>query len=363
MTSQFDEKLHSEKQMNYDFFFGGVGDARHLYATLIDIVDRETQNKLGAPSTKRYHFTVNDVKIQTTARNLIILWLLQDLTSVSGASSAAELTVTTIFYAFCSHIMPRIIFEHMQSVITALIVELNTESPMLRKPYGVHVSQSYKGGLKTALKLWQDPHLCTWDVADLVKYYLACLKQMNSATAVFGFPDPRPQPCKRDYAIFEKTGALCGSSRTLQEHEPQFQSLVVRYEQTGKLCGPQLATYVNKHFKLNVTIIDPDWDRERGDKNYVLEYLCFDPFDAVKNHAFPRSLFRGGKNPTKLYDWFAPFFKKVATAIRQLRDRMVIEVSCGELFDVLENIQYETPRRRENDLPLNYDRIHMSNVP
>ncbi|KAL8821143.1 MAG: hypothetical protein Q9191_007370 [Dirinaria sp. TL-2023a] len=315
MVSQFDERLHSEEQMNCNFFFGGVGDARHVYATLIDIFDRETMSKLSVPSTKHYHFTMNDVKIQTAARNLIMLWLLQDLTAVPEASSTAELTMTTIFHVFCSHVMPGVIFEHMQKVITALIEELNIESPMLRKPYGVYVSQSHKAGLKTALKLWQDPYLGTRGIADVIKCNLSCLKGEHDNAAAFGLPDHRPQPCPREYAIFQRTGAVCGSSRILQEHEQQFQSLVLQYEQSGELPGKQLAACVKKRFKLNVTIIDPEWERERQDQHAVLEYLCFDPFDATKGQQFPESLFHGEKTPTKLYHWFAAFFTKVATAI------------------------------------------------
>ena len=368
-TSQFDYKLSSQKQMRYDFFFGGVSDARHLYATLIDITDHEIKDRPSAPHAKEFYFTVNDVQFPTMARNLIIISLLQDLASAAEASAAFELTMTTIFYVFCSHVVPSVVFEHMQEVIKALIEELDVGNDVLRKPYGVHVSHNYRMGLVVALRRWQDPHFCTLGVADLVKNnlsYWSKLKDQQAALGMFGMLgmiDKRKQPCQQDYALFKEAGVLCGSSQTLQQHDPEFQNLVSQYKQGGKPLNPQLAIYVNKHFKPNVTILDPDWEREYSNNQKNLEYFLFDPFELSKNDDYLTTLFSGKKRPTNLYDWVAPFFEKAAAAFIHLKDRLIIEISCAEVFDALEEVQYETLGLRGKNLPSAYDRIHLSNVP
>lgn len=98
-TSQFSKALASASSESCSFFFGGNGDARHFYATLIHIADFEQTSE--PDSTRKYHFVINDIMAPTLAKDIIMFYMLQDLTT-SEEDFDKSVTLAAIFYIFCS---------------------------------------------------------------------------------------------------------------------------------------------------------------------------------------------------------------------------------------------------------------------
>ncbi|KAL8964200.1 MAG: hypothetical protein Q9183_004624, partial [Haloplaca sp. 2 TL-2023] len=98
------------------FFFGGIGDARNLYATLIDISRFEGMDK--GPSKRKYHMTVNDLKASMLARNLVMFYLLDDLSNMTLSGSQQEIEhLTVIFYVYIGAIVPPFVAQKLRETI------------------------------------------------------------------------------------------------------------------------------------------------------------------------------------------------------------------------------------------------------
>jgi hypothetical protein len=69
------------------YLFCGIGDARHLMRTIIDIAAHE--KKLKNPS-KKYHFLINNVKKCVMAQDLVIFMLLDELKNVDAHLNGLE---------------------------------------------------------------------------------------------------------------------------------------------------------------------------------------------------------------------------------------------------------------------------------
>lgn len=101
--------------------------------------------------------------------------------------------------------------------------------------------------------------------------------------------------------------------------------------------------------------------------------LGHDPF-ACLDHFSEEAWKSRPKTAAKIYDF--PFFTQTAKAIKQLRDRVLIEVTYGDYVDIAEKIRFGMYRdsdsassisdqrsTRPKEFPTSYDRIHLSNVP
>lgn len=110
--------LHLPNEACVSFFFGGIGDARNLFYTMIHITEMEQSSQV---PKGHYHFLVNDHNISVLARDLIILLLIQQLSSVDPKSYGAIQILCTIFYVYNGAVMPRYAFSHLQIVIKTAI--------------------------------------------------------------------------------------------------------------------------------------------------------------------------------------------------------------------------------------------------
>lgn len=93
--AQVNQKMMAESSEPLSFFFGDVGDARHLFATIITLRALERDNQLLAP--RQYHFTINDLKAGALARDLVILSLLIDLAEAPDKDTE-KLEIQTVLF-------------------------------------------------------------------------------------------------------------------------------------------------------------------------------------------------------------------------------------------------------------------------
>ena len=99
--SLFDDDLNAATDLDGEvkLMFAGVGDARNLYATLATVASYEFE----ARSKRVFVFTINDIKPNALARNLVI-WLMLD--NVLNNPRQAVRYLNAIFYAWCAPLMP-----------------------------------------------------------------------------------------------------------------------------------------------------------------------------------------------------------------------------------------------------------------
>lgn len=136
----FDGKLLKAQSDTTNVLFVGIGDARNFYATLAAVASHE--RKRSSPKNKRYHFTLIDLKASALARDLIIFWLLDELSKADG--KAERDTAVAIYYIFVGSIMPSQAYEKLQSSVAKIINALETD---FRIPDWLFVGKSHRPAL------------------------------------------------------------------------------------------------------------------------------------------------------------------------------------------------------------------------
>ena len=360
-TSQFSKALASASSESCSFLFGGIGDARHLYATLIHIGDFEQTSE--PDSTRKYHFAINDIMAPTLAKNIIIFYMLQDLTT-SEEDLDKSLTLATIFYIFCSQIMPPFAFNHLQTTIEAIIKALDSGRPMLE---WLSLGVSERLAVRNVLASWKEEaeNLCS--TSEISAFIVRENEEFRkSQMRIFGecFEDT-PAGCSKEMALYQRTAALYPPRFLLKKHEPSMQNLIDTYERSNKMPVRKIKAYCNASWKVNITLLDVEGERLRREEGGEFE-MAFNPFDAA-DQLYKTTHLPKPKHPRSLYDYIASFFIKAAGALKHLRGRMIVEGICGELFTVMEKIRYNLVDWRGNEsaaaFPTQFDRIHESNIP
>jgi hypothetical protein len=99
---------------------GGIGNARHLYTTIIAVTSWEEQFK-SALCVPKYHFTYIGLKTKTMARLLVMVLLIHRMPFADTNSVPAQRINSTACYIFVAPIMPLFAYQHLQKTITLAI--------------------------------------------------------------------------------------------------------------------------------------------------------------------------------------------------------------------------------------------------
>lgn len=183
------------------YLFGGFGDARHLYKTLLDIVRHE---KTGQVLQKKYHFTIVDINFYALSRDLIMFMLLQELSEQDDLESDGSLRIVcTIYYIYISAWMPASFFDHLQRTISSALRSLRAgKSPV---PW-LHIHPQDISGYIHALSTWQSESLNILSVKELMKRTLE--EQLNNETRSPDYFGPTYESFKQEKLLFRYSGIL-----------------------------------------------------------------------------------------------------------------------------------------------------------
>ena len=360
------ERALEKPNARVSLFFAGIGDARNLFATLVDIMKQEKRSK--ACRHLRYHFTLNDVKAPTLARDLLILLLLDELAQMTDYSSgAAREVLATIFFTFIGTIVPAYVFKHLQGIISKALCLLRSESRPL--PW-LHI---YKANLPAVIKTlssWQKEAFEAYSTAyfiDIVRNGMMPNRGPDSPTSSM-FRSKLPKSCQYEQEGYYRTALLLLPNESLKEHDLDLWKLIQGNEALKLSQRAQgVKEYLQKSWRINVTLLDPEllymppWQQ-----------LVFNPFNLASD-LYSLSVVEAPRNPTKLYDYVAPFFVETAKALKSLKNRILMEMIVGDCCDVLEGLRLglldhrnSGPLSKEGEqsvLPTSYDRVHLSNIP
>ena len=319
--------------------YAGVGDARHLYATLLAISKSETRTGKNVTSV---HITMNDIQAPTIARILIILSLLQQFTETShSADDSRTMILITIIFGYCGHVMPPCATNYLQRTISGLIKELNGGNVVSSV---ISVPDYQKAKLLKSLVSWQG------EVYEIISKDRVAENIMEGYSSMP--PGHVPSGCKEERAFWSTTGKLQlpDSYRSKQEAS---------------------ASTSNEAWKINATLFDVVLEKSSKTVEGIPHEYFFNPF-SLADHFYVKTELEVPKEPTCLYDYVAPFFVDVASAIKLLGTRLSVDVVHGEMTAVMEKMRYgfldghEDPEHNAPEgkkSPTKYDRVHMSNIP
>lgn len=99
--SQIDASMLDQSDRSVSILFGGIGDARNMYATLLK-VDQLEREFLRLP-TRKYHLTINDIKPETLARDLLMFFL-NDLGRIKELGENKRRDILTTISSFTLHL-------------------------------------------------------------------------------------------------------------------------------------------------------------------------------------------------------------------------------------------------------------------
>ncbi|KAJ7483585.1 hypothetical protein FB451DRAFT_1028935 [Mycena latifolia] len=144
----------SKKRLSeLSFLFGGVGDARNVYATLVGAHRAVKALPKDKRAAMRVHLTLLDIHPSALARDLVVLQLLDDCMTVgAGAPAALAEIKATLMYTYAGAVMPSYAHARQQKTIKSLLERLAAAPPRL--PSWLHVSADAIPALSASLAYW-----------------------------------------------------------------------------------------------------------------------------------------------------------------------------------------------------------------
>lgn len=179
-----------------------------MYATLLK-VDQLEREFLRLP-TRKYHLTINDIKPETLARDLLLFFLLNDLGRIKelGENKRRDI-LTTIFFLYIASVVPQRVSGHIQVTIERVVAALQSGNGI---PTWVHIYERDKVLLLKTLDSWHGSLKIRHNVAEVTRVHTKYLKSAESNTF--------PPALATERSFFAKTGAYWASGPWAKQHEP-----------------------------------------------------------------------------------------------------------------------------------------------
>jgi len=366
--------------MDLSYLYCGVGDARHLYTTL-----------LVAGSAPRKFFqalqlTIIDLKAQALAKVLVLFDLVDAYNKhkqSEGAASDAALSVArSMAYIFAGHFYPSSVHNAIQSTLTSLIEKLEKGQPILPWLYVAEVSRE---PIIATLKEWKGPSVDAHNPKEPIDWLKHHIREKDShemlSALQMGYDIPKPSVpsgCEDDRLFFDNA-CILPPPKTSDMGGDELPQLLDAVKSKLASASSTLVDHVRQHWKANVTLFDLAWEKQwksnpalKGDDEY-LSGLLFDPLDVL-------GMVVGDLPPPKgpspgVIDRLGMYFAKVADSITELSSILTIEVIHGEVADIMEKLTYDCfdyrlkapgaagTRPDPSKFHKKFDHIHLSNIP
>jgi hypothetical protein len=323
-------------------FLGGCGDCRHIYRTLVDLARLE-QN--GDVASKLYHFTANDVHYYTLARNLVVWALLQELSELKQGTDEATLVLTTLSFVWVSPMMPEKAHRKLHQAIRRVWMSVKSEKQPISWAY---LHKKDFNPLSKALYYWDTKvdHMVTG--AEVISRVIRVMENYKSNP---GIMNSIPAQCKKEFNMYCQSAGLRPPQRFMELHDKGMLGLL-------RTPGSQsLEGYIKENWRVNVTMVAVD-DIETSDVDLSVDHNPFTEigrFDAQGN-ADPR--------PSSLLDYVSLLLSDTARSLKNIKDRLKIEIYQGDMVDLAEELQFGLlDDSRPMNFPVTYHKLALSNVP
>ncbi|KAJ7727428.1 hypothetical protein DFH07DRAFT_782479 [Mycena maculata] len=334
-TDAIDLKTFSDKQLaSLAFLLGGVGDARHVFGTIIHL--HEPSNRLSVTQQKalRVHITLLDVKGHALARDLIM--------TSQDATEKLELR-TTLFYLYTALIMSKYcIHRRFLEAVKAMEAKI-LQDPVNFLPW-IQLDTRTASALQSVLRLWANlPPKSTESYISKHRYLhqdpdehrrLRLEDEMQLYKQIKVFLPPS--------ALWSRHPGLPGrSSAKVQE--------VAKHVKTSWIVNPSL------------------FDSKEG-PDTVLDAVDGDTFTVIRQIAtfyldHPVSKTNPFMPGGFAFGWVTAFFDSVIAAIASLGAKLRLDFIHGEIQSELLRIRAHPEARVAQGLPVVYMKVWLSNVP
>ncbi|TCD63146.1 hypothetical protein EIP91_005905 [Steccherinum ochraceum] len=147
------KSFSQQRLSNLSFLFGGVGDGRHAFGSIIGL--HRLYKDLPPVKQKAFktHLTLLDHNPGVLARDLCILVLLDSLIQKKHDPETQAEIQATLFYTYMGIIMPPYCYRRLQDTIDATITNLQKSPPKV--PKWVHIVDEAIPGIINGLRYWQ----------------------------------------------------------------------------------------------------------------------------------------------------------------------------------------------------------------
>ncbi|KAJ7609070.1 hypothetical protein FB45DRAFT_945295 [Roridomyces roridus] len=394
------------------FSLGGVGDARHVYSTLVGV--HRFHRKLGKKrqTALRVHFTLLDIHPAALARDLCMLMLLNQVmgTPPQRAETRAEI-FATMFYTFAGVVMPEYCHARLEGVMQELRKIFKDDVSKL--PSWINVNSGAVHKMDAILKLWLTVPR-QWSTESVLSMHAPsspsdALAFLSSAGGVSA--DYKAHTEGRVASHRQKIEMMIGQMTPQQrrnsgfEPPPKTASAQAKKEfdaQKERMVDMMLANILNddgnmwmeriwyEEFK---SFVPPSelWSRHPGMENFKLldsldktrvdrsgfgtgpdkppNFQNLNSFEAPGqidkfNHRMGISSTDSNDKPdAPAYTNFVDLFSKVADAVKALKNQVTLEILCGELTQELSKMLLGCDHTRPASFPRTYQRGHLSNIP
>ncbi|KAJ7036536.1 hypothetical protein C8F04DRAFT_953716 [Mycena alexandri] len=414
------QNMSDEEISRLAFLLGGVGDARHVYSTLVGLHRAHQKMDEKRQGAFRVHITLLDIHPAPLARDLCMILLLDEMITAGDNSIVKAELLSTMFYTFAGVVMPGYCYNRLARVMEDL--KLSLEGVGRKLPSWIHIDSRATSKIIPVLDFWSSvqrkfstkatllahemnsPNLAPEYRAQLeartAGYRTEVMDLLGSMTPAqlrnmgIAPPSQTASPTeKHEYAtrrakVIESVSTDCVIFVMDNNGNMMFERFwynVVKafvpapilwsrhpgtelFRRMGQ--GPLPSRVLNKvgvalniedTWKPNPTLFDP---AEAGLPNLIL-----DPFEApgyidLFNQRFGISSTTDDDRPdAPSYGNFVDLFEKVAAALSSLKGQVKFEFLCGELTQELSKMRFGGDDTRPADLPRIYTRGHLNNVP
>ncbi|KAI1099740.1 hypothetical protein F4804DRAFT_73173 [Jackrogersella minutella] len=353
------EKL-AGKDPVLSFMFCGIGDARHLFQTLSQYCSRKK-------GIQKLHITMLDIKPVVIARDLIFFYMLHEAVT---SEESKDMVLLSLSYLFCAQIIPPFAWEKLQETINTLVDKLEKKQQPLSFAY---LSISHMHRVLRALKSWQKGPAAEYETSR-IRGILP--KEIADMIPLGLLGDGHHYPkCELDHLDFKDFSVMFPPKAVLSRVEPELFSLMEDYRVEMRGAEKSVGNYLDRHWKVNPTLIDADWQARRPpweEPNFGTDPSQI--VEALTDQSFKLNVPK--KSDYCILKHAADYFERVGQSILSLQGRLTIEMMVDDMANVLERIRYgfiDRPKQRQNegdrvsssttDWPQKYHIIHLSNIP
>ncbi|KAF8970584.1 hypothetical protein BDZ97DRAFT_1753793 [Flammula alnicola] len=374
-------------QQDWTFLFGGAGDGRHAFGTLVHLADMA--NKTGTLDPITVHMTLVDVHPASLARIIIVLALLRQILEVrlsEDKTRRLEL-YTSLFYLYTSMLMPsycrRIIMDTAKTLVDELPRGIHSLSKCL------HINEQSLPAILDVLRYWstllpKSTKILMERSADSMAYFINLTAEIG---AKLNLSYPAPESLKKGFNLNPRSGPLDAYDdpdaeaglfkrilvflppKPFLSRHPALAQLVKSYKSASDSLYAAATREIEETWVPNPTLFDKHSTehRELAEKG---GYPCVstDPFDSLTSYAKFTPEFQQESPPafcrgTTGFAITTQFFDLVADAISELQNTLKMEVVVSEVMTGVSKLFAGELGRRPKDFPVDYTRIWLSDVP
>ncbi|KAF9558523.1 hypothetical protein CPC08DRAFT_763920 [Agrocybe pediades] len=358
----------------WSFMFGGSGDARHVFATLIHFYSMTMDHKTQTISA---HMTLIDIHPATLARLAIVLKILHEIVATHRTNDEKKRTElhTTLFYVYTAMLMP----EYCRQIVMRIASKLAEEIPKKTNtlPKWLHINEASVPAIVKQLRNWSKPLNKSTGV-----YLERCVsapglsslplfKDLEKMMQNFGLKDlagpstsavdPYTDP-EGERGIYDRAHIVLPPQTLLARH-PALHKLIRAFPKPSQSLYDAAEKEVQATWQPNPTLFDSKNIESDGDKDpYAYPLSADEPLklSGMLSKYIDR---RNQLGPVPAYAACSRFFELVAGAMLYMEDVLTIELIYGDATSSLPKLFAGDLGSRPAKFPKEYSRIFLSNVP